>query len=362
MPCVLVTGGTGLLGGAVLEALADDPGVDVVSLSRHGARGWSDGLAHGGRAASGLLDGGRHVVGACGSAHVAHVQGDVTQPRLGLDSAADARLTARVDVVLHAAGVTDYTTPRAVTEAANVEGTRHVARFAERAQAPLYHVSTGYVRAPGSSVRGRFGAQVYLDAKRAAEAVAGECATLAAIVRPSILFGHSLDGSSASFQGFHRLVGMVLEEQLPLLPFGPETRVDFLPRDVVGREVARLVRERAVGERWLTAGAAAPAFGRVVELLLELAAERGRPVEPPRFVAREMVDRLVKPAGGPALARRVDLLLALTSHFVAEPLPSSLAVEGVDLEEALWRGASWWAERSGWAAQPETAEPEAVAP
>lgn len=346
MRCALVTGGTGLLGSAVLDALGD---VGAVSLSRHGASGWAGGAASGGRAASGLLPGGRHVVGAYASGPAAHVQADVTDPRLGLSDAAYDELAARVDVVIHAAGVTDYTTPRAVTEAVNVAGTRHVARFAERAQAPLYHVSTGYVRAQGSSVRGRFGAQVYLDSKRAAEAVAAECGTLAAIVRPSIVFGHSADGSSASFQGLHRLVGMVLEERLPLLPFGPETRVDFLPRDVVGREIARLVGDRFEGEAWLTAGAAAPTFGRLVELLIELAAEHGRDLEPPRFVSREMIERLVKPAGGPVLARRVDLLLALTSHFVAAPLPSSLAVaEDLDLEEAFRRSATYWSERSGW--------------
>ncbi len=357
MPCVLVTGGTGLVGGAVLEALAEAPDVSLVALSRHGARGWSGGVVHGGRAASGLLPGGRHVVGACAAQPAAHVQADVTHPRLGLSGAAYDALAARVDVVVHAAGVTDYTTPRSVTDAVNVAGTRHVARFAERARAPLHHVSTGYVRAQGSSVRGRFGAQVYLDAKRAAEDVAAECGTLAAIVRPSIVFGHSADGSSATFQGLHRLVGMILEERLPLLPFGPETRVDFLPRDLVGREIARLVLERFEGEAWLTAGRAAPTFGRVVELLQRLAAAHGRAVEPPRFVSREMIERLVKPAGGPVLARRVDLLLALTSHLVAEPLPSSLpSGVALDLEAVLLRSAAYWAQRSGW-----TATVEAVA-
>lgn len=351
-PRVLVTGGTGLVGGAVVEALAV-AGTPVLSLTRHGADGWSAGRAHGGRAASGLLPGGGgHVVGASAAEDAAHLQGDVTHPHLGLDAAAYDALAARVDIVIHAAGVTDYTTPRGVTEAVNVAGTRHVARFAERAGASLYHVSTGYVRAQGSSVRGRFGAQVYLDAKRAAEAIAAECDTLAAIVRPSIVFGHSADGSTASFQGLHRLLGLALEEQLPLLPFGPETRVDLLPRDVVGAVIARLARERFRGEFWLTAGGDAPTFGRVLELLLGWAAARGRTLEPPRFVTREMIDRLIKPAGGPVLARRVDLLLALTSHLVAEPLPSSLgAGDAVDVEATLLAGIAYWAERSGWGAK-----------
>jgi nucleoside-diphosphate-sugar epimerase len=346
MPCVLVTGATGLVGRAVVEALGD---MSVVALTRHGQTGWSDGMRHGGRPVSALLSAGAHAVGAYDDRHVTHLTGDVTQPRLGLSRAAYDDLASRVELVIHAAGVSDYTTPRVVTDAVNVEGTGRVTRFAERANAPLYHVSTGYVRAEGSSVRGRFGAQVYLSSKRRAEQIAAACGTIAAIVRPSVVFGHSVDGSTTSFQGLHRLVGMILRGEMPLLPFPAETRVDFLPRDVVGRTIARLARERFAGEHWLTAGDAAPPFGRVVELLLGFAARRGRTVEPPRFVSRDMIDRLVRPAGGPAIARRVDLLLALTSHLGAEPLPSSLTpVDPAGLEDTLLRGAAYWAGASRW--------------
>jgi nucleoside-diphosphate-sugar epimerase len=246
--------------------------------------------------------------------------------------------------------VTDYTTPRTITDALNVSGTEHVARFAEHADAPLYHVSTGYVRAQGTSVRGRFGAQVYLDSKRAAEQVAQGCATLAAIVRPSVVLGHSRDGSSASFQGLHRLLGLMLRGELPLLPFPPETRVDFLPRDLVGSAIARCATAGLRGDCWLTAGEEAPTFGRVVELTIAFAAAHGRQVEPPRFVSREMIERLLRPMGGRALERRLDLLLALSSHLVADPLPSTLEDEhDVDPETVLQRSLGYWAERTGWA-------------
>jgi nucleoside-diphosphate-sugar epimerase len=350
MRSVLVTGGTGLVGGAVLDALGADADVAVVSLTRHGAAGWSPDVARASRSAGALLAAGNgHVVGARGADRVEHVRGDVAQPLLGLGEAEHRALAERVDVVIHAAGVTDYTTPRAVTQALNVAGTRHVARFAERAEATLYHVSTGYIDAQGTSVRGRFGAQVYLDSKRAAEQVAADSPALAAIVRPSVVYGHAADGSTPSFQGLHLLVGLMLRNDLPLLPFGGETRVDYLPRDLVGREIARLATDGFRGESWLTAGAAAPTFERVVELLVAFAAEHGRHVDPPRFVAREMIDRLLRPVGGPALARRIDLLLALSSHLVAEPLPSSLDGTDLDLETVLLRGTAWWAQRTGWA-------------
>jgi nucleoside-diphosphate-sugar epimerase len=349
VPTVLVTGGTGLVGSAVVDALSAVP---VLSLTRHGALGWSAGQQRAARSVSALLpaDGG-HVVRACENLDAEHVCGDVTQPLLGLSATAYATLAERVDVVIHAAGVTDYTTPRAVTEALNVNGTRAVARFAEHAGAPLYHVSTGYIGAQGTSVRGRFGAQVYLDSKRAAELVAQECATLAAIVRPSLVLGHSADGSTPSFQGLHYLLGLMLRNELPLLPFPPETRIDFLPRDLVGAVIARLALERFEGEHWLTAGADAPTFGCAVELLRAFAAGCGRQLDPPRFVSREMIDRLLRPIGGPTLARRLDLLLALSSHLGVDPLSCSRARgDDMDLEAVLWSSTAYWAERTGWAA------------
>jgi hypothetical protein len=89
-----------------------------------------------------------------------------------------------------------------------------------------------------------------------------------------------------------------------------------------------------------------------VELLLEFGRQLGMELQPPRFVTQDMIDRLIKPAGGEAVARRVDLLLALTSHHVEEPLPSSLEdADRVDLEAVLLSGARYWAERQGIAAR-----------
>jgi len=80
------------------------------------------------------------------------------------------------------------------------------------------------------------------------------------------------------------------------------------------------------------------------------AADHGRELEPPRFVTQEMIDRLLRPMGGAALARRLDLLLALSSHLTAEPLPCSLRDAGEpELERVLLRTMAHWAQRTGWA-------------
>lgn len=340
-----MTGGTGLVGGAIVEALSEP---SVLSLTRHGSAGWDAERPRTGRSAAALLPSRHgHVVPAGGDDDdVAHVLGDVTRPRLGMSASDYDELAEAVDVVVHSAGVSDFTTPRRATDALNVEGTRHIIDFARRADAVLYHVSTGYVRAEGTSLGGRWGAKVYIESKRRAEELVEASGLDASILRPSIVFGDARTGAAPSFQGLHRLIGMMLENRMPLLPFDPATRVDFLPRDVIGRVTARIVEQGGRGEFWLTAGEDAVPFGQVVDLVLEYGRSRGLALDPPRFVSQDMIDRLIKPAGGDAVTRRIDILLALTSHFTEEPLPSSLRDdERCDLSRALLRGAEYWGRR-----------------
>jgi thioester reductase-like protein len=344
---VLVTGGTGLLGAAVAASLA---GASVISLSRHGRPGWQS-ASRRGRAASGLLpERNGHVIrGSDVPDNVTYLRGDLSEPSFAMSAAERARLAGRVDVIVHAAGVSDFTTPRAATEELNVESTRGFVEFAREARAPLYHLSTAYIDAEGTSVRGKWGAEVYIDSKRRAERIVGQSDDLAAIIRPSIVWGDAATGRSPSFQGLHKLIGMMLKNRMPLLPFGPQTCVDFLPRDVMGEVIGGLVRSRFRGLFWLTAGPAALPFGRVVELLGEYGRSIGVELTPPRFVESEMIERLIKPAGGETIARRVELLQALTSHLESQRLlPTSLAKSQLpDLEDALMRGAQYWGEHSG---------------
>lgn len=352
---ILITGGTGLVGGAICERLDD---AALVSLSRNAGEDTRSSQS----AASAFGMGYGHVGRAVEAAEVeglVHVRGDVTQPLLGMETKDYEALAEEIDLVIHCAGVTDFTTHRKITSRLHVDGTRNIVELAERAGAPLFHISTAYVEAEGTSVRGRWGAEIYINTKREAEGIVSESDALQAIVRPSIVWGNTADGWTPSFQGLHRLIGMMLENKLPLLPFGPETCVDFLPRDVVGRVTAQLVNEDFSGEYWLSAGPRALGFGRIVELLLEFGRGMGYDLQPPRFVTTEMIDRLIRPAAGETMVRRVDLMLALTSHFASEPELRSDVPPGEvpDLEQALLRGAEYWAQENGI----ENKEPEVIA-
>lgn len=108
---VVMTGGTGRLGRALGEALAErsDASPRTLTFVRLGSK-----------------------------------DGDVTDP----DAMRDAIAARRPDVVLHAAAYTDVRaaeTDRAACWRVNVDGTRNVADAAHAAGARLVHVSTDYV-------------------------------------------------------------------------------------------------------------------------------------------------------------------------------------------------------------------------
>src|SRR5580704_9595495 len=217
---VLLTGGTGLVGSAVIEAIDD---MQVISLTRNGGAGWAAATSTRQTSASALLPTGHgHIVPPSASREgVVQISGDVTLPLLGLDEQGYEALAQSVDVVLHSAGVSDYTTPKHVMDKVNVGGTREALAFAERAGVPLYHVSTGYINAEGATLRGRRGAGIYFESKRQAEQLLEASSSLQALIRPSIVFGDSITGWSPSFQGLHRIVALMLENKIPLFPFQP---------------------------------------------------------------------------------------------------------------------------------------------
>jgi nucleoside-diphosphate-sugar epimerase len=181
---VLVTGAAGLLGGALVRALTG-AGHPVI------------GLVH--REAS-IRDNGGNVLdaGPFNSASPPHgfmvLHGDVSQPGLGLDSAAQAWLDRHVSAIIHCAALVRFDAEWDALKAVNIAGTRHAAALCPDAR--FIHVSTAYVRglrdgpiaeAP-CDPDGPFG-NLYEQSKAMGEAELHRLRPAATIARPSIIVG-----------------------------------------------------------------------------------------------------------------------------------------------------------------------------
>ena len=318
--CVLLTGSTGVIGSALRPQLAHHR---VISLTH------------------------RRQVGS------ESVTGDLTQPRFGLQDDVYRALTSTVDTVVHCAAVTDFTTGPEAVNSLNVAGTRRVADFVAEADARLIHVSTAFVARAELTRRSETREAAarpedYLDSKRAGEAVIRQSGVPAVIVRPSVVIGDSASGAMASFQGVHAILGAVLRNRLPLVPFSPSSRVDVIPQDLVVAALQSLVdSEVRAGEFWLTAGQRALTAGRMVELCLEVADDLGLEVTPPRLVAPDMVDRLIRPVfidPLPRAARRqFDDLMAMAALFAgADPFATSYGNQPIGSQQMDLPSADWF--------------------
>jgi nucleoside-diphosphate-sugar epimerase len=268
------------------------------------------------------------------SAEIWEVRGDLTQFGLGMNLDVYDNLVAQVDTVIHAAAITDFTAGTTATEALNIAGTENILRFCKDAGASVHYISTAFVDR-ADVTRGSLGEAAanpadYLNSKRAAEQLVLDSGVPATIVRPSVVIGDSATGEIGRFQGLHMLGWAVLKNTLPMLPLDPTDRIDFIPQDIVARAIAGLVDgEITSGEYWITAGEAALTTRQVFDGVVATGRELGIDIVTPRFVAPDMIDRLIRPVfiePLPKMARRqFDDLLAMAALFATtKAFPSTV--------------------------------------
>jgi len=74
------------------------------------------------------------------------IEGDVSQPNIGMDSEVVTRLRAELDLIINSSGLTDFNPDLRDALAVNVDSTRHLIDFIRGSkQAALLHLSTCYV-------------------------------------------------------------------------------------------------------------------------------------------------------------------------------------------------------------------------
>ncbi|MGK9464969.1 SDR family oxidoreductase (plasmid) [Streptomyces sp. G6] len=337
-PTVLLTGASGVVGSALLPRLSD---CHTIALTHRTAVADAD----------------------------EQLAGDLTAPRLGLDADAYRRLATRVDVIVHCAAVTGFSSGPEATHALNEAGTRQIVQLAADADAVLHHLSTAFVdrtdltRAQLGQDHGDATARPedYLDSKRAGEDVVRSSGVPAVIIRPSVVIGDAVTGAISAFQGMHGIIHGLLRGLLPLVPVPADSPIDFIPQDVVAATISNLIRQgQRDGDIWVTAGTSALSTQRTLEVIGDTADELGLAAARPRMVGPEMVDRLIRPVFianlHPRARRRFDDMLAMTALFAhSHVFPTSLgqlpgiptAPSARELEDALRASVAYMARAKG---------------
>lgn len=256
---ILITGATGLVGGAVLARLLEAEGdVHAWVLVRDPAR-WP--LA----AARLRLPGGR----------ITPVRGDLTRPGLGLAADARARLTRRLDGVVHAAADTCFSRSLADARATNRDGTLRVLELAERARVDRFaFVSTAFVAGrrtgviPEAADPGSAGwVNAYERSKHEAETHVRASALPWVILRSSTIVCDDEGGHATQLNAVHRALLLFQAGLASLLPGSEDTPVDLVPGDYVADAVARLALDPDAERRTfhLCAGRGALPLGEMLD-------------------------------------------------------------------------------------------------
>ncbi|MER5257110.1 SDR family oxidoreductase [Streptomyces sp. NPDC002855] len=214
---------------------------------------------------------------------------DMTAERFGLDEDSYAALAAEVDVVIHSAGLTEWGRPVEDYRPINIEGTRRVAQFAERADAPIHFMSTAFVAALADSAPVPLGAdnvcRNYIASKREAEQVLRDSGVRHTVFRPTNLIGDSITGWTSQGQIVQLMSDWLSRGKAPFIPAHPGIRMDFVPQDLLSKAVLRAIElGDDAGEFWVTYGPEAMDIEDCLGVLVKHAAGRGRSLTPPPVV------------------------------------------------------------------------------
>ena len=182
------------------------------------------------------------------------IEGDITQRDFGLSNVTE--LARDTNEIFHLAAVYDLSVKRELAMKVNVEGTRNVLAFAERAPnlRRLHHVSTCFVsgRHPGRYTErdldvGQAFSNFYEETKFLAEAYvqrAMSSGLKATVYRPSIVVGDSHTGATQKYDGPYLVIRLVLRQPriaiMPMVGRPKRFHVNIVPRDYVVSAIDRL--------------------------------------------------------------------------------------------------------------------------
>ncbi|HUJ00625.1 MAG TPA: SDR family oxidoreductase [Usitatibacter sp.] len=288
---------------------------------------------------------------------VVPVVGDLARPRLGLSSAAVARLRGQVDGFFHLAALYDLAAPAAEVERANVEGTRHALEAARALEARRFHHMSSIAAA--GRYDGVFREDMFEEAegldhpyfrsKHEAEAlVRAERGIPWRIYRPGIVVGDSRTGEMDKVDGPYYFFGAIrkLRDAVPSwLPMpgiegGP---VNLVPVDYVARATDHLAHARGLDGRCFHLTDPDPrTAGDVLEIFAAAAHAPLPRLRIPLGPARAAVETLLAELGVP---RQALAFLDYPTRFDSRATRAALKGTRISvppLESYAWRLWDYW--------------------
>ncbi len=193
------------------------------------------------------------------------LDGDVSEPELGLDTRLYHELKERTSQVIHCAAAVRFDQPLEEARHANYEGTRQVLQLALDARARFDYVSTAYIAGKRHGIiheqdyaHNKGFRNTYEQTKYEAEGLVRQAMQTipVAIYRPSIIIGDSRTGETSNFKAFYWPIRVYALGQLKFLPAVASCKVDLVPVDYVSSALVYLSgQEQAIGQCYhLTAG------------------------------------------------------------------------------------------------------------
>jgi nucleoside-diphosphate-sugar epimerase len=304
---VLVSGGTGYFGRALLRAL-DEP---VIALMR---RADSADRAP--------------VLERRTGVPVEAVPGDLHRPRWGLDDRTLDGLAGRVQVVVNAAAQASWAAGWHDLMETNVEGARRAVDVAAHLGVPLVHISSLYAahdcgrHVPEDLVDEAAHLTKYERSKNRAEHVVAEAADDAEVPTTIVRIGGlsaDLDPVAGERPALPPMLRLLDREGWGWVPYAPGARIDVAPRDLVARTVTGIVAGPApdgVAVRNVGLGHASPSAAALLAEAARLGMGYEKPVRPvpaparPLMAISELADRFGR-------GRRTTLLIGV--RYFASP-------------------------------------------
>ncbi len=227
-----LTGATGFIGSRLAKKLLEREGSVVYFLVRRQKRGMVESLL---------------ARWGVGPERAIPVEGDLTQPHMGISNADRARVRGQIDHMFHLAAVYDLRASAEVQEAANVQGTLHAVEFAHDAGVGCFHLTSSIAAA--GLYEGVFREDMFEEAenlehpyfrtKHEAESVVRrQCRRPWRIYRPGIVVGDSRTGEMDKIDGPYYFFKALQKLRRLLPPWMPAIgieggRLNLVPVDYV---------------------------------------------------------------------------------------------------------------------------------